>query len=102
MRVLRRRCPVATAAVVDSGQPRRDGQLRSASPRRCLVAAAAVDNDDDVCRSFLRLRSRALQKFLISLSDLTGSLAAICDQLHTHARIMNTPLIKSIVSSSHG
>jgi hypothetical protein len=99
MRVLRWRCPVATATVVDSGQPRRDGRLRSASPRWYLVAAATVDNDDDVCWSFLRLRSRAFQKFLISLSDLP---AAICDQLHTHARIMNTPLIKSIVSSSHG
>jgi hypothetical protein len=31
------------------------------------------------CRSFLR--SRAFQKFLISLSDLPGSLAAIWDQL---------------------
>ena len=41
----------------------------------------AVDDADDVsfCRSFLR--SRAFQKFLISLSDLPGSLAAIWDQL---------------------
>jgi hypothetical protein len=63
------------------------GRLRSASPRRCPVAAApaavVADDDDSVCRSFLR--SRAFQKFLISLSDLPGSLAAICDQLHNTA-----------------
>jgi hypothetical protein len=75
----------AGASTAVSGRHRRGGRLRSASPRWCLVAATAVDNDDDVCRSFLRLRSRAFQKFLISLSDLPGSLAAICDQLHNTA-----------------
>lgn len=57
------------------------GRLRLAAGS-LLPAAEDDDGEASFCRIFLR--SRAFQKFLISLSDLPGSLAAIWDQLIHH------------------